>query len=209
MRTTRQEAARKRHQKTEAENLGWRTENPQAAREEQEALLATDVDATFLHDYVAATPPVSVVTGWAAIPAPEPQDAGKRPRDEGGGGGKATSKQARSDTSRAASSTATPELLSELDSPDKRVEELQDQIARLQEDFDLFRAYHTGQMERKDKDHARENARTDKEWQQLVASAEHAEGERDAAIAAARAATDRADRAETLFAEAWEEAASK
>ena len=135
---------------------------------------ATDVEATYsehpldlesaLHSYVA-----------------DPEDskgAGKRPRDEGalGGGGKA-SKQGCSDTSRAAAAAPAPDLREELDSTDTRVEELQDQYAQLQQDFDLFRAHHTGQMEGQDK----KQARTDKESQELVARAERAEGGRDAA----------------------------
>ena len=120
-----QEAAFKKHVLTEAKNAKRINENPQAAREEQDALLApvaraTDVDATSrehpldlkstLHDYVADSA--------------DSKDAGKRPRDKGQDevGDKATSKQARIETSRTASSTATPELREELDSPDKRVE---------------------------------------------------------------------------------------
>ncbi|KAJ1478922.1 hypothetical protein T484DRAFT_1903845 [Baffinella frigidus] len=68
-------------------------------------------------------------------------------------------------------------------------------------------------MKRKDKDHARDNARKDKEFaerlaevQALHAAASSACTERDTAVAAARAATDRAELAEAEAKEANEEA---
>ncbi|KAJ1476130.1 hypothetical protein T484DRAFT_1825922 [Baffinella frigidus] len=59
---------------------------------------------------------------------------------------------------------------------------LEDRV-RLQHDFDLSGGVHSGQMDRKDKDHARDNARKDKERQALVSNAER---ERDAAKAEAK-----------------------
>ena len=220
VRTARQEAGFQKRQVTQANNKQWIAENPEASLAQQNALcppapparetnindlaptlaFATEFEATSsgAESTLRKNEHVLEMARGVAFFESFVSDLSKRPR-EGEGEAGASSKKACTDTSRAVAAASPASELPNVDLAGQLALK-HEELARLQHDFDMSGAFHTGQMERKDKTHDRDNVRKDGERQALIARAEGerdvALAERDAALAAARAATNRAERAE-------------